>query len=323
MRKLLALLILIALLFLASCDLSDAIYANLFSKSKGNPFIENVYKITSNSAGQLEFVVVADVHLGRERDNSGITRYDDNFEAFLKDHKTNTGSNYTALLSLGDLVDQQEPANEDVEAFVSRFSKYCSNRFITMVGNHDLHAVNSTQWENASLKLPDSSKITYYAKRMCVVKCGEVSIYITNNAKRLFGYQQLEYLEEALKKDTNPIKIVLAHENVMSGGELNQSLILYGNPDIYERSNFARIMEENGVALVLTAHTHRGNIIHKYKENTYEMNLCAYHARDTLLDLESKGIWYTMSFDTTSKEIVMKTYLASTKEEIAETRFSY
>ena len=302
-------ILLIFLTFLASCSLSDSI--------SENPFIANVYTIpTSESTDQLEFALVADVHLQREESDSGIKRYDDNFEAFL----ASKAGGYTALLSLGDLVDQQYPVNDAVDTFINRFAKYCSNLFIETIGNHDIHVANSQQWEEAT---PDTPGITYYAKRMCVIKCGDVSIYITNNSKRLFGDQQLEYLEQALKKDTSKIKIVFAHENIMTGTELDQSLILYGNPDIYERSNFARIMEENNVSLVLTAHTHKGNAIYKYKENTYEMNLCAYHAREQIIQLESKGNWYTLSFDTENREIVIKNYQASTKEQISENRFAY
>lgn len=310
------LMVFMTLLFLVSCDLEDA----FFKTSQENPFLKNVYNISTTEAlDSLEFAVVADVHLDREKKDSGVTRYDDNFEVFLMEY-TDKNGDFTALLSLGDLVDEQYPVNEHVNSFINRFAKYCSKLFITMVGNHDLHVANSTQWENST---PDTPNITYYAKRMCTIKCGEVSIYITNNAKRLFGSQQLEYLEEALKKDKNKIKIVLAHENVMSGGNLDQSLILFGNPDIYERANFARIMEENNVSLVFTAHTHKGNAIYKYKEKTYEMNLCAYHARETALDLESNGNWYTLSFDTTNKELVIKTYAATTKEQISENRFAY
>lgn len=140
----------------------------LFSPlSSKNPFINNVYTISTAETDQLEFAVVADIHLLREIDDSNIKGYDDNFEAFLA---SKTGG-YTALLSLGDLVDEQEPVIAEVTSFISRFAKYCSNRFITTIGN----------------------------------------------------------------------------------------------PDIYERSNFARILEENKVSLVLTAHLHKGNVIYKYK----------------------------------------------------------
>lgn len=305
------------IIFFASCSLNDVLYDRVLASSKENPFLNNVYTILeSDATDKLEFALVTDVHLQREEHVSGIKRYDDNFESFLSEKE----GGYTALLSLGDLVDEQYPINDKVSSFISRFSKYCSNLFIATVGNHDLHIATPTQWENSS---PDIPVVTYFAKRMGVVKCGEVSIYITDNAKRIFGHQQLEYLEEALKKDTNKIKIVLAHENVMSGGVIDQSLILYGNADIYERSNFARILEENNVSLVLSGHTHKGNAIYKFNKRTYEMNLCAYHGRDMDIELESKGNWYTISFDTSTKEIVIKNFLASTKAQIAESRFSY
>ena len=317
--KLKLFIFLIILVTLTACNLEDAFYKTSLTNDE-NPFLSNVYTIeTAATTSETEFAIITDVHLGRELKYDGIKRYDDNFEAFLSNHVQSKGA-FTALLSLGDLVDEQEPVNATVNSFIQRFSKYCSNRFIEMIGNHDSHVVSSQEWENSNPNLPG---ITYYAKRMCTIKCGEISIYITNNSRRLFGAQQLQYLEEALKQDTNKIKIVLAHEVVMSGGAADQTLILFGDPDIYERSNFARIMEENNVALVLSGHTHKGAVTYKYKEKTYEMNLCAYHAREMALDLESKGNWYTLSFDTENRKIVIKEYLAATKEQICEESFAY
>ena len=317
--KLKLFIFLIILVTLTACNLEDAFYKTSLTNNE-NPFLTNVYTIdATTTTNETEFAIVTDVHLGRELKYDGIKRYDDNFETFLSDY-AKTNGDFVALLSLGDLVDEQEPVNATVNSFIQRFSKYCSNRFIEMIGNHDTHVVSSQEWENSNPNLPG---ITYYAKRMCTIKCGEISIYITNNSRRLFGAQQLQYLEEALKQDPNEIKIVLAHEVVMSGGAADQTLILFGDPDIYERSNFARIMEENNVALVLTGHTHKGDVTYKYKEKTYEMNLCAYHAREMALDLESKGNWYTLSFDTANKKIVIKTYLASTSEQIKVDEFSY
>ncbi len=309
--KLLA-LTLLALVFLliTSCDFNSALFAN----TTGNPFLQNTYAL-----GSLQnLVIVTDVHIGREHHERGITRYDNTFKSFLAN--TSQPTTYSALISIGDLVDE---SNSDISValtFIKRFAPYCSNRFISVIGNHETHTQSMSDWENS---FPTTEDINSYFKRMAVYKFENVSIYVMDNAKRLFGYTQLNYLEEAISKDTNEVKIVLAHENVMTGNKLDQSLILFGNPSVTEMARFAKILENNGVSLVLTGHTHNGDIIYRYGNKCFEMNLAAYHAKETALNLEGKGSWYTLSIDQDSKEIVVKTYLAKTGEQIEEHRFSY
>ncbi len=305
-------LTLLALVFLltTSCDFNSALFAN----TTGNPFLQNTYTL-----GSLQnLVIVTDVHIGREYHERGITRYDNTFESFLAN--TSQPSTYSALISIGDLVDE---SNSDISValiFIKRFAPYCSNRFISVIGNHETHTHSMLDWENS---FPTTEDINSYFKRMAVYKFENVSIYVMDNAKRLFGYTQLNYLEEALSKDTNEVKIVLAHENVMTENKLDQSLILFGNPSVTEMARFAKILENNGVSLVLTGHTHNGDIIYRYGNKCFEMNLAAYHAKETALNLEGKGNWYTLSIDQDSKEIVVKTYLAKTGEPIEEHRFNY
>lgn len=83
-----------------------------------NPFINNVFTIPTSEVDQLDFAVIADVHLQREEDDSNIKRYDDNFEKFLASKE----GGYTALLSLGDLVDEQYPVNNSVNSLLNRFA---------------------------------------------------------------------------------------------------------------------------------------------------------------------------------------------------------
>lgn len=296
---------------LFSCDFNS----NLFINTTGNPFLQNTY---DNLGNMQELVIVTDVHIGRENHSSGITRYDDVFETFLKSSEVGSKS---ALISLGDLVDKSKTDIPDSLNFIKKFAHYCSNTFVGVIGNHETHETSMANWEDTfSTTLED---IKSYSHRMAVYKFNNVSIYVLDNAKRILGQTQLNYLEEAMKQDTNPVKIVLSHENIMTGNKLDQSLFMFGNPSVTELTHFTKILEENGVSLVLTGHTHNGNFIYKYGENCYEMNLAAYHAKESTLNLESKGYWYTLSIDESSQEIVVKTYLAKTGEITDEHRFSY
>ncbi len=309
--KLLAIALLaLAFLLLTSCDFNSAIFANI----TGNPFLQNTYELDSLQ----NLVIITDVHIGRETHESGITRYDNTFETFLANtFKTST---YSALISIGDLVDESNTDISESSNFIKRFAPYCSNRFISIIGNHETHTNSMSSWENS---FPETEDLKSYFKRMAVYKFDNVSIYVMNNAKRLFGYSQLNYLEEALSKDTNEVKIIMTHENVMTGNKLDQSLILFGNPSATEMARFAKILENNGVSLVLTGHTHNGDFIYKYGNKCFEMNLAAYHAKETALNIEGKGNWYTLSLNESSKKIIVRTYLAKTGALAKEHQFSY
>lgn len=306
-------LLALVFLLLTSCDFNSAIFTNI----TGNPFLQNTYEL-----GSLQnLVILTDVHIGREHHESSITRYDSTFETFLAN--TFQPATYSALISIGDLVDE---SNSDISValtFIKRFAPYCSNRFISVIGNHETHTNSMSAWENSFPATEATEDIKNYFKRMAVYKFDNVSIYVMDNAKRLFGYAQLHYLEEALTNDTNEVKIILAHENVMTGNKLDQSLIVFGNPSVTEMACFAKILENNSVSLVLTGHTHNGNAIYKYGNKCFEMNLAAYHAKETALNLEGKGNWYTLSIDQDSKVIVVKTYQAKTGELTEEHQFNY
>lgn len=310
-------------LLLISCDYNNDVINN----ATENPFMD-FYDLGSLEESQ-ELVIVSDVHLGREEYDDGVFRYDDEFEAFLtknetKDEtETKTKTSFAALISLGDMLDESSKEKEFAYNFIEKFAKHCSNKFISIIGNHETHVYSVAQWE--STFTGQILGVDSYAKAMAVYKFDDVSIYVLNNSKRMFGYTQLDYLEQALKKDKNSIKIVLAHENIMTGGKLDQSLIAFGNNSIPEIMRFSKIMEDNSVCLVLTGHTHNGQALYKYKNKCHEMNLAAYHARITNgpINFEGQGNWYTLSIDRNSKEVVVKTYFAKTGEFVTENRFSY
>lgn len=314
MRRLcIASCVVLLLVAAVSCEFNG----DLFRGVEGNPFLENAYDIELRAGEETpRFVVVTDVHLGRESNDDGTRRYDGAFKTFLE---SETGHR-SALVSLGDFVDEANVGKSSSAGFVRTFAPYCSGRYIGVIGNHETHVSSMEDWESS---IPASEGLEVYTKRMAVYRFGEVSLYVTNNAKRIFGNTQLEYLEEALEKDSNPVKIVLAHENIFTGRKLDQSLVVFGNCSATEMARFSKILRENGVSLVLTGHTHNGGIVYDYGGGCYEMNLAAYHGYESSFDLEGKGNWYVVGIDSPSREIVVETYAAATAMKVAENRFGY
>lgn len=300
-----------------SCDFDG----DLFRGVDGNPFMENAYDFTCEGAGiDPRFVVVSDVHIGRESNDDGTRRYDGTFRTFMESE----AGHCSALVSLGDFVDEANAGRAAANDFVRMFAPYCSDRFIGVIGNHETHVSSMEDWESS---IAVSEGLEVYTKRMAVYRFGDVSMYVMDNAKRLFGNTQLDYLEEALKNDSNPVKIVLAHENVFTGRKPDQSLVVFGNCSATEMARFSKILRENGVSLVLTGHTHNGGIVYSYgggrANGCYEMNLAAYHGYDSSFDLEGKGNWYVVGIDRSSREVVVESYAAATALRVAENRFGY
>lgn len=300
-----------------SCDFNG----DLFNGMDGNPFLVNAYDLELGAGEETpRFVVVTDVHLGRESNDDGTRRYDGAFKTFLESEI----GHCSALVSLGDFVDEANIGRASSAGFVRTFAPYCSGRYIGVIGNHETHVSSMEDWESS---IPMQGGVEVYTKRMAVYRFEDVSLYVMDNAKRIFGSMQLDYLEAALEKDSNPVKIVLAHENVFTGRKLDQSLVVFGNCSATEMARFSRILRENGVSLVLTGHTHNGGIVYSYGEGRgggcYEMNLAAYHGYESSFDLEGKGNWYVVGVDGASREIVVETYAAATALKVSENRFGY
>lgn len=318
MRRLcIASCVVLLLVAAVSCEFNG----DLFRGVEGNPFLENAYDLELRAGEETpRFVVVTDVHLGREYNDDGTRRYDDAFKKFLGSEM----GHRSALISLGDFIDESNADRVSSVGFVRTFAPYCSDRYIGVIGNHETHVSSMEDWESS---IPMQGGVEVYTKRMAVYRFGDVSLYVMDNAKRIFGSMQLDYLEAALEKDSNPVKIVLAHENVFTGRKLDQSLVVFGNCSATEIARFSKILSENGVSLVLTGHTHNGGIVYSYGEGRgggcYEMNLAAYHGYESSFDLEGKGNWYVVGVDGASREIVVETYAAATALKVSENRFGY
>ena len=156
MRRLAVLSFVVMLLaVVVSCEFNG----DLFRGVEGNPFLENAYDIELRAGEETpRFVVVTDVHLGRESNDDGTRRYDGAFKTFLE---SETGHR-SALVSLGDFVDESNVGKSSSAGFVRTFAPYCSGRYIGVIGNHETHVSSMEDWESS---IPASEGLEVYTKR--------------------------------------------------------------------------------------------------------------------------------------------------------------
>lgn len=320
MKKML--LLLLSLTLLCSCNFPE----NNFSSFVSNPFLQEVSVTVSSDT--FDVVFFTDTHIGRERNRDDVKRYDDAFYQFLDE------GNYPVVISGGDMADDGE-VSERVVDFLTQVTKR-TDLYLETIGNHDRHPYNyistdvASTWYHSVFNLDTHSTYAQalingvvidgknvYTTGRYIIKSDEgesiVSIYILDNSMRCFTSLQLSYLEEALKEDNSLFKVFVAHDNVVSGGRLDQSLFMTGFADEEEVASFMKIVNKYNVSLVLTGHTHKGNYLYGDGSKYTEFNAASYHRTDSVF--ESTGFWYTVSFDKTSKTIVIKSFDAETAKE--------
>lgn len=79
------------------------------------------------------------------------------------------------------MLDESSQEKEISYKFIEKFAKYCSNKFISIIGNHETHIYSVSQWENTFTK--KIASVDSYSKAMAVYKFNDVSIYALNNSK--------------------------------------------------------------------------------------------------------------------------------------------
>lgn len=319
MKNLLFLILIVLCLFLVSCRFS---YPETVMKGiEENPFLVAVDLAPSGYDGSsFSFLFFTDAHVNREKhENGGVYRFDDNFFSFLDE------GDYPFVISGGDLSDDGDLS---LELFAFRKAFYDRGKvLLEAVGNHDRHtyAYSSTDYfsyiQNGVLEL-NTNEQTYqhYLQSGNGFSTGRytygnsLSIYVLDSSMRTLSSRQLTYLEEALQKDTSRYRIMVSHDNIITGGALDQSLFMTGYADIAEITRFLKILDEGKVSIVLSGHHHKGNILYGGDgSGSYtEFNAAAYHRRTSIF--ESQGWWYTVSIDTGKDLLVLTGYDAETKE---------
>ncbi len=251
------------------------------------------------TSDEFSFVLFADPHLGRQ--DPGVTQHTDEFYAFL-DTK-----DYAFALCLGDVVDDGDIYSQEAEDFIEAVGDRTHGNFIYVLGNHDIHRYTPAQWdEHYKVLVGDGRDVT----RMMRYSYDGVSFYKLDNSTRVMGKEQMNMLEEALRNDPNEYRIFLAHEVVTTGGELDQTAILFGM-EAGEAMRLQRLMRNYGVSMIFTGHHHKGNIIYRF-DDFAEFNAAALHQRDTAFaDFESPGCLYDVSVNKAENTITLTTYVYS------------
>ncbi len=262
------------------------------------------------TAEELTFPFVTDVHV--DRTDSGVTDFTNEFISFLD------GKDYPFTVCLGDLSDTGDYTRDHTASFISECQKRTNGNFVYVIGNHERHMHNESFWDAFAEVLVPSG----FSPRMTRYEFGELSIYKLDDSTRIYGREQLAWLEKALENDDNPYKIFIAHINNTTGGVPDQSVVITGLADIVERNRIYRLMDQYGVSLLLTGHHHKGNIAYRIGESFSEFNAAALHRRHTpVVELESMGYWYTLSIVPEEGIIRVTPYYAETGEALAPYEF--
>ena len=252
----------------------------------------------------IRFPVISDVHAGR--DDKG-TKF--HFEAFLR---FLDNGEYPFMINLGDLLDDGTFEDSEALDFYIETANKVNGNHIWCIGNHEQHEEDSESFD----RLLSSFHPARETMRMCKYVYGPLSIYKLDNSLGVFGNEQIEYLEEALAEDEHPFKIFIAHENMISGGYPDHSLIITGMSDQREVHRIMRLMDEYNVSLLLTGHHHRGNITYRFSDASAELNIAAFHERNTAMDIESNGSFYLLELYTSDNRIDVIEFSAETGNQI-------
>ena len=221
----------------------------------------------------LIFPVITDVHV----DKRGVNDNQGAFYSFLEEN------DFPFVICLGDISNNGDYTEDGTVRFISGCLERANGNFLYAIGNHDRFRHDAGHFDrffSAFVPSGHNPRIGRYV-------FGPVSIYKLDNSIRAYGSVQLGWLEEALRQDTNPVKILVAHVNHMSGGTAGETLYMTGITDIYERNDLLRIMDENDVSLMLTGHHHDGGY-YRISDDRAEINLSPLFGRE-----DRGGHWYT------------------------------
>ena len=315
-----ALLPLLSLLFV-SCRFASDIAPD------GNPFLEErdltqamvitgevedkvlkAYEVDSKYSGEhwsegeyVEFALVTDVHIGMSDTDSGVHQREDAYLSFIE------GKDFPFMVCLGDIVDDGDLYDSRVIDFITSAAAETNGNYVMVLGNHDRR-----EYSQSTI---DKFLSEFNSGRMEKLVFDQLSMYKLDNSLRTFGKEQLVYLEEALSDDENPVKLILAHENLIPGAHLDTSIFYVGTGDTAERNRLYRIMKENGAGVIFTGHLHAGNKVTKVTSTMGEFNAAACVDEDTV---DGNGYFYTVKVSFTDKEVLITSYDAKTGEKEKE-----
>ena len=273
-------LTLILALLLSSCDVH---FLSEFEGRYDEHTFEKQMLIPTPEDGKLDILVFSDAHIGREINDTGVTEYNDELVAELKE------GGYDLVLSLGDLSDEGDMGDPNMLGFLDAIAEKAP--FIGVIGNHELHAgKDAPYWA----ELYEAHEVHGPVGAYGIGE--EVTVYALDSSWRIFSKEQLDALEGAMEKDDAAFKIVLSHTDLTSGDGFNQSgIFILGEAQIAERNRLYRILSEDGPSILFTGHRHYGSGVMKHNDRLWEYNLDALHARNVAL--QSDDVFYRVQLN--------------------------
>lgn len=294
-----SILFLLAFAMLCSCDF--AFYSDYLGMDT-NPFIDEIDLREGEVADDdhmLRFLVLTDAHYNREMRDDGIIRNEEYLFTYLDADK-----DIDAVFFLGDMIDDAVP--EDYEAlagFMGRLRTHIGDdvEIISVPGNHDYNkGSDSAEWTEAFKDLVfDSGGTGAY-------RISDTVIYKLDSAYRLLGRDQLDYLEAAQESTDATYKLLLSHVPI-NLDHADQGLFQFVLADNNERGRLMR-MFSNESALYLAGHHHKGDVLSSFSDSFHSYVFPAFHRKDLLWGLESRGYYHILTLNEDTGEVVVKSY---------------
>lgn len=286
----------LVMLTLSSCRLD--IMTDIMDGYDSNPFLDRKPLDTARQGDdEITFLLFSDAHLNRKDEDSWA---EDN-TPYLKDFLCENGNDYDFVISLGDIEDAGDINAPELKKFL-KFFEDNGITYLSALGNHELQSFHERSEWNA---LYESYGL--FGTVGCYTY-GDLSIYVTDSTKRIYGRQQLSWLEEALECDESRYKIMITHVNTYSGGTFDSSLLFFGTADIAERNEIYRLMTKYGVSVLFNGHFHTGNIRSNHSTYVSEFNAAALHSRELIKGWYTPGYFYTCTIDSSASQLIMDTW---------------
>ena len=274
----------LVMLTLSSCRLD--IMTDIMDGYDSNPFLDRKPLDTARQGDdEITFLLFSDAHLNRKDEDSWA---EDN-TPYLKKFLCENRNDYDFVISLGDIEDAGDINAPELKEFLEFFREK-GITYLSALGNHELQSFHERSEWNA---LYESYGL--FGTVGCYTY-GDLSIYVTDSTKRIYGRQQLSWLEEALECDESRYKIMITHVNTYSGGTFDSSLLFFGTADIAERNEIYRLMTKYGVSVLFNGHFHTGNIRSNHS------------TRELIKGWYTPGYFYTCTIDSSASQLIMDTW---------------
>ena len=286
----------LVMLTLSSCRLD--IMTDIMDGYDSNPFLDRkMLDSTRQGDDEITFLLFSDAHLNRKNEDSWA---EDN-TPYLKDFLCKNKNDYDFVISLGDIEDAGDINAPELHEFL-KFFRNNGITYLSALGNHELQSFHErSEWNDLYSSYGLFGTVGCYTY-------GDLSIYVTDSTKRIYGRQQLSWLEEALACDNSRYKIMITHVNTYSGGTFDSSILFFGTADIAERNEIYRMMTKYGVSVLFNGHFHTENIRSNHSTYVSEFNAAALHSRELIKGWYTPGYFYTCTIDSNASQLIMDTW---------------